>query len=113
MLKLSLLVKPANLDYGVVYSCSAAPEPVHSAHTIKCHITCLESGALFGSEGYSASLKECGGWHKVIFSSDSISMVSLSKSVTFLSLPYCGISNSNAKQAWHPVTCVFYVHETY
>lgn len=39
MLKLSLPVKPANLDYGVVYSCSAAPEPVHAAHTIKCHIT--------------------------------------------------------------------------
>lgn len=59
MLKLSLPMKPANLDYGVVYSCSAAPEPAHAAHTIKCHIT-WNLEALFGSESYSASTKECG-----------------------------------------------------
>ena len=57
MLKLSLPMKPANLDYGVVYSCSAAPEPARAAHTIKCHIT-WNLEALFGSEGCSASTKE-------------------------------------------------------
>lgn len=46
MLKLSLPVKTANLDYGVAYSCSADPEPQSMLHSLL-HVTTPGSEALY------------------------------------------------------------------